>query len=234
MTGFDWQWAFALEVFPLLLSACKFTILATGLGFLIALSLGLFLALLRAARHPVIRWPVSFFIEFVRGTPVLVQIYFVYFVLPNFGIVLPALLTGILVLGIHYSTYVSEVYRGGLANIDRGQWEAADALNMGTWRTYQRIIIPQALPPIVPALGNYLITLFKETPLLSAIAVTEMLQTAKDIGSETFRYTEPITIIGAIFLVLSLISAVAIRWVERDFRKRWGSSESLYSVGIKT
>ena len=108
------------------------------------------------------------------------------------------------------------------------------AQNMGTWRTYQRIIIPQALPPIVPALGNYLITLFKETPLLSAIAVTEMLQTAKDIGSETFRYTEPITIIGAIFLVLSLISAVAIRWVERDFRNRWGSSESLFSVGIKT
>ena len=105
---------------------------------------------------------------------------------------------------------------------------------MGTWRTYTRIIFPQALPPIVPALGNYLITLFKETPLLSAIAVTEMLQTAKDIGSETFRYTEPITIIGAIFLVLSLISAVAIRWVERDFRKRWGYSESLSSGGIKT
>ena len=234
MNGFDWQWTFAIEVFPILLSACKYTILATLLGFLIALTLGLVLVLLRAARHSVVRWPVSFFIEFVRGTPVLVQIYFVYFVLPNFGIVLPALFTGIVVLGVHYSTYVSEVYRGGLANIDRGQWEAADALNMGIWRTYTRIIFPQALPPIVPALGNYLITLFKETPLLSAIAVTEMLQTAKDIGSETFRYTEPITIIGVIFLVLSLVSAAAIRLVERDFRKRWGYSESLFSGKIKT
>ena len=96
------------------------------------------------------------------------------------------------------------------------------ALNLGPLRTFFRIVLPQALPPIVPALGNYLITLFKETPLLSAIAVTEMLQTAKNIGSETFRYTEPVTIIGLIFLALSLVSAAGIRRVEQNLRTRWG------------
>ena len=222
MSGIDWKWDFALEVLPIVGAACRFTILATVSGFAIALVLGLVLALLRAVRQPLVRWPVGLFIEFVRGTPVLVQIYFVYFVLPKFGIVLPALLTGILVLGVHYSTYVSEVYRGGIASVERAQWEAAMALNLGPLRTFFRIVLPQALPPIVPALGNYLITLFKETPLLSAIAVTEMLQTAKNIGSETFRYTEPVTIIGLIFLALSLVSAVGIRRVEQNLRTRWG------------
>ena len=222
MSGIDWKWDFALEVLPIVGAACRFTILATVAGFAIALVLGLVLALLRAVRQPLVRWPVGVFIEFVRGTPVLVQIYFVYFVLPEFGIVLPALLTGIMVLGLHYSTYVSEVYRGGIASVERGQWEAAMALNLGPQRTFFGIILPQALPPIVPALGNYLITLFKETPLLSAIAVTEMLQTAKNIGSETFRYTEPITMIGLIFLALSLVSATGIRWVERHLKARWG------------
>lgn len=222
MSGIDWKWDFALEVLPIVGAACRFTILATVAGFAIALVLGLALALLRAVRQPLVRWPVGVFIEFVRGTPVLVQIYFVYFVLPEFGIVLPALLTGIMVLGLHYSTYVSEVYRGGIANVERAQWEAAMALNLGPRRTFFGIILPQALPPIVPALGNYLITLFKETPLLSAIAVTEMLQTAKNIGSETFRYTEPVTMIGLIFLVLSLVSATGIRWVEGNLKTRWG------------
>lgn len=222
MSEFDWRWPFVLDVLPIVLAACKYTILATVLGFSIALVLGLVITLLRAVRHRAVRWPVGLVVEFVRGTPVLVQIYFIYFVLPRFGIVLPALLTGIMVLGLHYSTYVSEVYRGGIASVDRAQWEAAAALNLGARRTFFGIILPQALPPIVPALGNYLITLFKETPLLSAIAVTEMLQTAKNIGSETFRYTEPITIIGLIFLVLSLASAAAIRWLERYLKARWG------------
>jgi polar amino acid transport system permease protein len=222
MSRFDWNWAFTWEVLPVVVVAGKYTILATFLGFTIALVLGLVFALLRGVRVAPIRWLAGFLVEFIRGTPVLVQIYFLYFVLPRFGIVLPALTTGIAALGLHYATYVSEVYRGGIAGVERIQWEAATALNLGPRQTFFRIVLPQALPPIIPALGNYLITMFKETPLLSAIAVTEMLQVAKATGSETFRYTEPITLIGLIFLVLSLISAVGIRRVERALRLRWG------------
>ena len=89
---------------------------------------------------------------------------------------------GVLALGIHYGTYCSEVYRSGLANIPRGQWEASTALNLSGYHTFRDVIIPQAIPPIVPALGNYLVALFKETPLLSAIAVLELMQTAKILG----------------------------------------------------
>ena len=111
---------------------------------------------------------------------------------------LDAFTAGVLALGIHYGAYCSEVYRAGFDNIHRGQWEASIALNLSAWTTFRDIIIPQAIPPIVPALGNYLVALFKETPLLSAIAVLELMQTAKIIGSETFRYTEPITLVGAV------------------------------------
>ncbi|TIU73814.1 MAG: ABC transporter permease subunit, partial [Mesorhizobium sp.] len=116
--------------------------------------------------------------------------------------------------------YCSEVYRAGFDNIHRGQWEASVALNLSAWTTFRDIIIPQAIPPIVPALGNYLVALFKETPLLSAIAVLELMQTAKIIGSETFRYTEPMTLVGLFFLAMSLVSAALIRSLEGLLNRR--------------
>jgi polar amino acid transport system permease protein len=174
------------------------------------------------SQQPWIAWPVAGFIEFIRSTPLLVQLFFMFFVLPKFGIVMPAFLTGILGLGLHYSSYCAEVYRSGLENVPRGQWEAALALNLSLPRTYWDIVIPQAIPPVIPALGNYLVSLFKETPLLSAIAVLEMMQTAKILGSEYFRYLEPITIVGLFFLGLSLLSAVAIRRVEYWLTTRRG------------
>lgn len=108
----------------------------------------------------------------------------------------------------------------GFDNIPRGQWEASTALNLSTWTTFRDIIVPQIIPPIVPALGNYLVALFKETPLLSAIAVLELMQTAKIMGSETFRYTEPMTLVGLFFLAMSLASAALIRATETAIRRR--------------
>jgi polar amino acid transport system permease protein len=136
--------------------------------------------------------------------------------------VIPAFAAGVMALGLHYACYCSVVYRAGLDGIPRGQWEAAVALNLGPLRTYRDVIIPQAIPPVVPALGNYLIGMFKETPLLSAIAVLELMQTAKIIGSETFRYLEPITMVGAFFLVMSLVSAAGVRRVEAWVKSRRG------------
>ena len=127
---------------------------------------------------------------------------------------------GVLAIGVHYAAYCSEVYRAGFDNIPRGQWEASTALNLSTWATFRDIIIPQIIPPIVPALGNYLVALFKETPLLSAIAVLELMQTAKIMGSETFRYTEPMTLVGLFFLAMSLVSAALIRATEGAIRRR--------------
>jgi polar amino acid transport system permease protein len=192
---------------------------ATLISFVLALILGLVLAVLRMS-GPVIGWFASAFVELVRSTPLLIQIFFIFFVLPRFGITLDAFTAGIIALSLHYGCYCSEVYRAGLEAVPRGQWEACTALNFNSWNTFKNIILPQAIPPIVPALGNYLVALFKDTPLLSAIAVAELVQTAKSMGSETFRYNEPMTIVGLTFLILSLVSAAGIRWLEQRLNRR--------------
>jgi polar amino acid transport system permease protein len=123
-----WSWEYTWQILPELARAAVITIEATVLGFAIAAVLGLVFAILRMSKNPWIANPVTGFIEFVRGTPVLIQIFFMFYLLPQFGITMPALLTGVLALGLHYATYCSEVYRAGLDNIPRGQWEAAIAL----------------------------------------------------------------------------------------------------------
>jgi polar amino acid transport system permease protein len=217
-----WDWSYAWQILPDLLAAAVITIEATILGFAIAAVLGLAFAILRMSQNPWVSNPITGFIEFVRGTPVLIQIFFMFYVLPQFGITMPALLTGVLALGLHYATYCSEVYRAGLENIPRGQWEAATALNLTPYRTFKDVIIPQAIPPVVPALGNYFIAMFKETPLLSAIAVVELMQTAKILGSFSFRYLEPITLVGAFFLIMSLVASLGNQRFERWLKLRTG------------
>jgi polar amino acid transport system permease protein len=217
-----WDWSYTWQILPELARAAVITIEATLLGFALAAILGLVFAILRMSRNPWIANPITGFIEFVRGTPVLIQIFFMFYVLPQFGITMPALLTGVLALGLHYATYCSEVYRAGLENIPRGQWEASIALNLTPYRTFKDVIIPQAIPPIAPALGNYFIAMFKETPLLSAIAVVELMQTAKILGSFSFRYLEPFTLVGAFFLAMSLIASALNQQVERWLKRRSG------------
>jgi len=215
-----WSWPYTFEILPVLARAALITIEATLLGFFIAAILGLVLAVLRIA-IPALGWPISAIVELIRSTPLLIQIFFLYFVFPSFGIVLDAFAAGVLALGLHYGAYCSEVYRAGLEGVNRGQWEASVALNLSPWTTFKDVIIPQAIPPVVPALGNYLVALFKETPLLSAIAVLELMQTAKILGSETFRYTEPMTLVGLFFLAMSLASSALIRMVERVLNRRF-------------
>jgi polar amino acid transport system permease protein len=217
-----WDWGYTFEILPILAWASIVTIEATILGFVLAAVFGLVLAILRMSRSNWISLPTAGFIEFIRSTPLLIQIFFIYFVFPEFGVSLSAMTAGVSAIGIHYATYCSEVYRSGLANIPRGQWEASTALNLSSYYTFADVIIPQAIPPIVPALGNYLVALFKETPLLSAIAVLELMQTAKILGSENFRYTEPITLVGLFFLVFSLVTATLIRQFELWLHRRGG------------
>jgi polar amino acid transport system permease protein len=209
-----WDWGYALDILPDLLKGLRITIEATLLGSAIAAVLGLLLAIGRRSRHRLVRMPVAGFVEFVRSTPLLVQLYFIFFVLPDLGLTLSALTAGVIGLGLHYSTYASEVYRAGIEGVPRGQWEASVALNFSARRTWTSVVLPQAIPAVVPALGNYLIAMFKDTPLLAAITVVELLNEAQELGAQSFRYVEPITLVGVLFLVVSLVSAVLIRRLE--------------------
>ncbi|MBN2910312.1 ectoine/hydroxyectoine ABC transporter permease subunit EhuD [Polycladomyces sp. WAk] len=209
-----WSWTFTLQILPQLLDAVKITIGATIVSYLIALVGGLLIAFARRSEVKLLSWVTGGFIEFVRSTPPLVQLFFIFYVAPHFGLRLSPFTAGVLGLGIHYSTYLSEVYRAGIDAVPRGQWEAAVALNFSKTQTWMRIILPQAVRPIVPVLGNYLIVMFKETPLLSAITLIELLGQAQIIGSNSFRYLEPITLVGVFFLILSYLSSLLVRRLE--------------------
>lgn len=210
----NWSWHFVWQILPDLLKALEITVEATLIGSAIAMLLGLLLALGRRSTNRLVSWPVAAFVEVVRSTPLLVQLYFLFFVLPDLGITLGPLLAGVIGLGLHYSTYTSEVYRAGIEGVPRGQWEAATALNLSARRTWIGVVLPQAIPKVIPALGNYVNGMFKDTPLLSAITVVELLNEAHAIGAQTFRYLEPITLVGVLFFVVSYPTALLVRRLE--------------------
>ncbi|EJB06361.1 polar amino acid transport system permease protein [Rhizobium leguminosarum] len=215
----EWDWDFVWQIMPTLLEGFKITILATILGAAVAMVAGLGLAIARRSPVTAISRTVGFVSEFIRGTPLLVQLYFIFYVLPDIGIRLSPLTAGVIGMGIHYATYTAEVYRAGIENVPRGQWEAAKATNLTTRQAWIHVVLPQAIPPMIPALANYFIAMFKETPLLSAITVLELMNQAKSIANSNYRYIEPMTLVGVFFLVISLISVVGLRWLEERYAR---------------
>jgi len=214
-TFFDWD--FAMQVMPELMRGLLVTVEATVLGMLLALLLGLVWSVCRRSSNRFLAGVCYWIVEFVRSTPLLIQLYFLFYVLPSVGVVLSPLLTGLIALGLHYSCYTSEVYRAGIDAVPKGQWDASTALGFSKGYVWRSIILPQAIPRVIPVLGNYFIAMFKDTPLLSAITVMEMLQQAKLIGAEQFRYLEPLTMVGIIFLILSLIASQMVIALEKRY-----------------
>ena len=213
----EWDWPFVIEILPKLIDGVVITIQASILGSVVAMILGLALAILRRSQLRIIRSMVYWFLEFVRGTPLLVQLYFLFYVLPDVGIVLSPMATGVIGLGLHYSAYTAEVYRAGIENVPRGQWEAAKACNFNAKQTWVEVILPQAVPPMIPALANYFVAMFKETPLLSAVTVLELMNQARGIANYTYRYFEPMTMVGVFFLIISIPAVLGLRRLEKKY-----------------
>lgn len=227
-----WDWQFAIEIFPEIASAIWLVIGITVGAYFVSLVFGLVLTFLRRSSFKPLAFITYWFIEFVRSTPPLVQLFFVYFALPAIGITLNKYVAGILTLGIHYATYVSEVYRSGIDAVPKGQWEASRAMNFTQTQTWFRVILPQAIPPVIPMLGNYLLVLFKETPILMAIGVGEFLQEAQLIGAANFKYLEPITIVGLLFLLLSYPSAILINKLEKRSKLGYGVNKRQKGMNV--
>ncbi|MET9497719.1 ectoine/hydroxyectoine ABC transporter permease subunit EhuD [Streptomyces sp. NPDC006552] len=184
-------------------------------GSLISFSVGLLWALAFRAPTRFVRWPVGLVTEFIRNTPLLVQLFFLYFVLPEAGIQFSALTTGVVAIGLHYSTYTAQVYRAGIEAVPAGQWEAARALSLSYRRTWTAVILPQAIRRVVPALGNYVVAMLKDTPLLAGIGVLELLQRSRLQAAQTFQYTEALTVVGVAFIVVSYLASLLLRSLER-------------------
>ncbi|MCU9848876.1 ectoine/hydroxyectoine ABC transporter permease subunit EhuD [Defluviimonas sp. WL0024] len=220
----DWRWDFTFEIMPRMLWATLNTLMAAGIGYAIAIVLGLVLALAQRTPYRPLTLVVREAVEFIRSTPLVLQIFFVFYVGPQYGVTLSPWVAGMIAIGLHYAAYLSEVYRGGIESVPKGQWEACTALNMSTAQTYFRIIIPQALPLSVAGMGNYLVGIFKDTPMLSVIGVAELMHAANAIGGQHYRYLEPYTIVGVVFLLISLPSAGLIRAFEAWVRRKLGMS----------
>lgn len=203
------------EAWPFLLQGLWVTIQLTVMGSALALVLALVLGLMAGASHKALAIPGRIIIEFFRGTSLVVQLFFIFFVLPQFGLELPGMFVGVLALGLNYGAYCAEVVRGSIASVPQGQWEATTALSMSTRRTWTAVVIPQALRATVPALGNYAISMFKDTPFLLVIGVVEMVNAAQIFGGNNFRYVEAITLAGIIFLLASYPTSVLVRRLEK-------------------
>lgn len=207
----EFKWDAVGEALPLLLQGFKITLLATLLGTVVAAVLGLAIAVAGRAPSRFVTVPVKVVMEFIRSTPLLIQLVGAAAV---FSSVEP-LYIGIVVLGIHYATYTSEVYRAGIDSVPKGQWEACRALSMSPRRTWQAVILPQAVRNVLPALGNYAILMFKETPFLAVITVQEMVFKAREYGAEHFVYMEVFTLAGVLFLVASYPTSLLMRKLEK-------------------
>ena len=218
----EWRWDFAYEILPKMLWATLNTIMAAGIGYAIAVVVGLIFLIGQRTPYKAINILVREIVEFIRSTPLLIQLFFLYFVGPQFGIILSAWVTAMITIGLHFGTYLSEVYRGALEGVPKSQWEACRALNFTTLYTYRRIILPQAFPIAIPGMGNYLVGIFKDTPLLSTIGVAELFHAATSVGGEHYRYLEPYTMVGVIFLILSIPAAIGIRKLEKSVNKAQG------------
>lgn len=208
-----WNWSNVSDSWPVVLDGFRITLLATLFGSLVAAILGLAVALAGRAPTRWVRIPVRAAMEFIRSTPLMIQLFAAWVLLPH----IPVLTIGIGVLGIHYATYTSEVYRAGIDAVPKGQWEACVALSLPRYWVWRSVVLPQAVRKVLPALGNYVLSMLKETPFLSVIGVAEMVHQANEFGAEHFAYLETLTLTAAIFLVASYPTSVALRKLEARF-----------------
>lgn len=211
---FDAEYFFAL--IPQMVQGLYITVRATVLGFVIAIVVGFLLALGRRSRLRVLSWPTAFVIEFVRSTPILVQLVFLQALVRATPVIsLSGVEILVIGLGIHYATYCSEAYRAGINSVPPGQWEAATALNLGRTTTWTQVVVPQAVPNVLPVLGNYLIAALKDAPIGGAVlGVTDLLFFANTIRNVDFRPVEPYLLIGVGFLLVSIPAAWLVRRLE--------------------
>lgn len=206
-----WETELFLDAVPVLVEAfVRITVVVTVLGSLIAAVLGLVWAIAQRELPAVLARPLGWALDFIRMTPLPVHLLVIYYAFSD----LSAMTVGVLVIGVHYSTYMAESYRSGIESIRKGQWEAATALSLPRSRTWRAVILPQAVRNTLPSLGNWAIAMFKDTPFLIFISVPELVTAAREFGGRHFSYVEAFTVAGLLFLLASYPTAVLMRKLE--------------------
>lgn len=206
-----------IEFFPLLLQGLGVTILVTVLGALLSIVVAFAAGLAALSRHWWLRVPSSVFVEFFRGSGLLVQMFWFFYALPFLGIQLSPLLAGVLALGLNEGAYAAEVVRGTIRSRAKGQTEAAIALSMSPSLRMRRILIPQSIPAMLPAFGNVMVDLLKNTSLVSLVTVSDLTWRAFTARTVTGATVELFLTILVMYYILSLLIGWLTRWLEKKY-----------------
>ncbi|MFA9380977.1 MAG: amino acid ABC transporter permease [Acetanaerobacterium sp.] len=212
-----WDFSVIPQYFPLFLPAALMTLQITVFGILIGVGLGLIFALLRISKYKVLNYPAKLYIWLVRGTPLLLQLLFIYFGLVNI-VSLDKIPSAFVALGIHNGAYIAEIFRGAIQSVDRGQREAGISLGMTQFQVMRRIILPQAFKRAVPPLSNQFIIALKDSSLASAASVPELLLLARQLGSSTFKFMEILTVAAIYYLIMTSILTVFANLLEKRLK----------------
>jgi len=203
------------EFLPGLLEGARITVLITVLGCALAVAMAFLAAITRMYGPAPLRWLAITYIELFRGTSALVQLFWLFFVLPHFGITLEPLTVAVVALGLNVGAYGAEVVRGAIDAVPRGQWEATIALNMSRMAALKRVILPQAVLAMIPPWGNLFIELMKATALVSLITISDLAFKASQMNQTTYRTVEIFTIVLVFYLAIALVITIGMRALER-------------------
>jgi polar amino acid transport system permease protein len=200
--------AFLVEYAPMFLGGVPLTLLVAALSITLAIGFAILGALGRISSHATIYAIASLYVSLVRGTPLIVQIIFVYSALPQFGIVLPPLVAGVFALGFNFGAYMTEVFRAGIQAIPRGQLEAAEAIGMTRSDTMRRVVLPQAVRIVIPAIGNDFIEMLKASALISYVSLQELFWRTRTVGSATFRSFETLMFAAVVYWLMTIVFSI--------------------------
>jgi polar amino acid transport system permease protein len=213
-------WHDAVEFLPILLNGVALTIIVTIGSLVLSTILGMVWALMRVSGIGLLAGLSAALINVIRGIPIIVLLFYLYFVMPDFGVALTALQASILGLGIAYSAYQSENFRAGIEAIDKGQIEAAQTIGMGWWLTMRRVVLPQAVKIVLPPYGNIMIMMLKDSSQASTITVAELALQGKLIASSTFKNTSVFTLVALMYLTMSIPLILLVRHFEKKANRK--------------
>lgn len=211
-----------VEFYPLLVKGTLLTIELTVVSAVIALAISFTVGLARLSRYWIVRTLALIYLEFFRGTSALVQMFFMFYVLPLLGISLSPFLAGVIACGFNLGSYGSEVVRGAIKSVGKGQSEAAHSLNYTSYQRYRYVLIPQAVPMMIPPFGNLLIELMKLTALTSLITLSDLTFAAQIIRSQTAMTLEPFLLILVIYFLIASVLVGFTDWLAKSIAKRRG------------